>query len=397
MKSSAVRPLTGLALIVVIGLIVALAVGLFRGSFTETVPVTVISDRAGLVMNPDAKVKMRGVQVGTVESIEARPDGSAALNLAMDPDQLRLIPENVNVDIESSTVFGAKFVNMVPPADPSSQKLRPGQVIQSQHVMVEINTVFQQLVQVLDKIDPVKLNQTLGAIATAFNGRGEKFGKTLTDFNAFLAKIEPSLPNLSHDIEAAVPTLTAYADAAPDLITTASSATKISNTIVDQQHQLDEFLVSSIGLADVGNEVIGGNRQALTEVLHLLVPTTDLLSRYHESLWCGIAGLGNFSKWPQLRLPGVVVSAGLTLGVERYRYPGDLPKVAAKGGPYCKELGLPDVPPEFRAPFIVADVGSNPNKYGNQGILLNSDALKQWLFGPLDGPPRNTAQIGMPG
>ena len=84
--------------------------------------------------------------------------------------------------------------------------------------MVEINTVFQQLVQVLDKIDPAKLNQTLGAIATAFNGRGEKFGKTLTDFNAFLAKIEPSLPNLSHDIEAAVPTLSAYADAAPDLV-----------------------------------------------------------------------------------------------------------------------------------------------------------------------------------
>ena len=115
-------------------------------------------------------------------------------------------------------MFGAKFVELVPPANPSPQKLRAGQVIQSQHVMVEINTVFQQLVQVLDKIDPAKLNQTLGAIATAFNGRGEKIGQTLTDFNAFLAKIEPSLPNLSHDIEAAVPTLNAYADAAPDLV-----------------------------------------------------------------------------------------------------------------------------------------------------------------------------------
>ena len=93
----------------------------------------------------------------------------------------------------------------------------------------------------------------------------------------------------------------------------------------------------------------------------------------------------------------MVVSAGLTLGVERYRYPADLPKVAAKGGPYCKELGLPDVPPEVRAPFIVADVGSNPNRYGNQGILLDSEGLKNWLFGPIDGPPRNTAQIGMPG
>jgi virulence factor Mce-like protein len=386
-----------LALIVFLGLIFALAVGLFRGSFTKTEPVTVLSDRAGLVMNPDAKVKMRGVQVGTVESIESRPDGTAALHLAMDPSQLHLIPSNVNVDIESSTVFGAKFVNMVPPAEPSTQKLRPGQVIQGQHVMVEINTVFQQLVQVLDKIEPTKLNQTLGAIATAFNGRGEQIGKTLTDFNAFLAKIEPSLPNLSHDIEAAVPTLNAYADAAPDLVSTVQSTTQLSRSIVDEQQNLDEFLVSSIGLADVGNDVIGGNRQALTDVLHLLVPTTDLLNRYHEALWCGIAGLGTFAKFPPLSLPGVVVSAGLTLGVERYRYPADLPKVAAKGGPYCKELGLPEVAPEFRAPFIVADVGSNPNRYGNQGILLNSEGLKNWLFGPIDGPPRNSAQIGMPG
>jgi phospholipid/cholesterol/gamma-HCH transport system substrate-binding protein len=399
MKSSAVRPLTGLAMIVVIGLIVALAIGLFQGSFTKTEPVTVISDRAGLVMNKDAKVKMRGVEVGKVDSIESRPDGKAALRLAMNPSQLQLIPANVNVNIESPTVFGAKFVNMVPPDDPSPQKLRPGQVIQSQHVVVEINTVFQQLVQVLDKIDPAKLNQTLGAIATAFDGRGEKFGKTLTDFNAFLAKIEPSLPNLSHDLETAAPTLGAYADAAPDLVTAAASTTQISNTIVDQQQELDEFLVASIGLADVGNDVIGGNEPALADVLHVLVPTTELLNRYHESLYCSIAGLGVMANSPPL--PGnnsaVVVSAGLTLGTERYRYPQDLPKVAGKGRPYCKELGLPNVPPEFRVPAIVADVGANPYQYGNQGILLNSAGLKNWLFGPIAGPPRNSAQIGMPG
>lgn len=393
------RPLAGLTTVVFVLAIIALAVGLFRGSFTKTEPVTVISDRAGLVMNPDAKVKMRGVQVGKVDSIEPRADGTAALHLAMDPSQMHLIPSNVNVDIESSTVFGAKFVNMVPPSDPSPQKLRSGQVIASQHVMVEVNTVFQQLVHVLDKIEPAKLNQTLGAIATAFNGRGEKIGKTLTDFNAFLAKIEPSLPNLSHDIEVAVPTLNAYADAAPDLIATAGSAAQISNTLVDQQQQLDEFLVGSIGLADVGNEVIGGNEPALAEVLRLLVPTTELLNRYHDSLNCSIAGLAVFAKSPPL--PGdnnaVVVSASLTLGTERYRYPNDLPKVAAKGRPYCKELGLPDVPPDFRVPAVVADVGANPFQYGNQGILLNSDALKQWLFGPIPGPPRNTAQIGMPG
>ena len=396
--SSYVRPLAGLGLVVALLAVFGLSVALFGGKFTETVPVTVISERAGLVMNPDAKVKMRGVQVGTVKSIDYRPDGTAALQLDMDPSQLHLIPSNVNVDIASSTVFGAKFVQLEAPPKPSAEPLQQGQVLKGDHVTVEINTVFQQLVSVLDAIDPAKLNETLGAIAQAFNGRGEKFGQTLTDFNALLAKIEPSLPNLAHDIEAAVPTLTAYGDAAPDLVSTFENTTTLSNSLVDEQDNLDQFLVSAIGLADLGNEVIGGNRQALTDSLHILLPTTDLLYAYRKSLWCGIGGLVPFAKSPP-QFSGIFVSAGLTLGVERYRYPGDLPKVAAKSGgrDYCAELGLPELEPEFVPPLIVGDVGSNPAQYGNSGILLNSEGLKNWLFGPLDGPPRNTAQIGMPG
>jgi virulence factor Mce-like protein len=398
MSSNAVRPLTGLAMIVAIVAIVALAVSLFRGSWAETVPVTVISDRAGLVMNPDAKVKMRGVQVGQVSSIETKPDGTAALHLAMDKSQMHLIPSNVNVDVSSSTVFGAKFVDLTAPQNPSQDKLREGQVLQGEHVTVEINTVFQQLVNVLEKIDPAKLNETLGAIATAFDGRGEKFGQTLVDFNALLAKIEPSLPNLAHDIEAAVPTFTAYGDAAPDLLSTIQSFTQVSNSIVDEQENLDEFLVSATGLADLGNEVIGGNIQGLDDVTGLLVPTTGLLKTYRKSITCGVGGLVAFSKsGPQYS--GILVNAGLTLGVERYRYPGDLPKVAATSGgaDYCDELKLPTLPPNFVPPMVVGDVGSNPQQYGNAGILLNSEGLKNWLFGPLDGPPRNTSQIGMPG
>lgn len=391
------RPLAGLGLIVALLAILAVAIGLFSGSFTETVPVTVISDRSGLVMNSDAKVKMRGVQVGTVSSIEYLPDGKAALKLDIDPAQLHLIPSNVEVDIASSTVFGAKFVQLQAPPNPTGE-LQRGQVLTGDHVTVEVNTVFQQLVQVLDKVDPTQLNETLGAIAQAFNGRGEKFGQTLSDFNAMLAKLEPSLPNLEHDIEVSVPAFSAYADAAPDLVSTVENTTTLSASIVDEQHNLDQFLVSSIGLADLGNEVVGGNRTALTDTLDLLVPTTDLLRAYRRSLWCGIGGLVPFAKsGPQFS--GVMVSAGLTLGVERYRYPGDLPKVAATSGgrDYCEELGLPEMPAEFVPPLIVADVGSNPAQYGNAGILLNSEGLKNWLFGPLDGPPRNTAQIGMPG
>jgi len=388
-------PLLGLITVVSICLIFAVAVGLFQGSFTETVPVTVISQRAGLVMNTDAKVKMRGVQVGKVASIESLPNGQAAIHLAMDPSQLHFIPGNVLVDIASSTVFGAKSIQLLEPAQPSAQRLHGGQTLQGQHVMVEINTVFQQLVSVLAQIDPPKLNESLGALAQAFSGRGTKLGQALSDFDSFLAKLEPSLPAFRHDLAVLPAVANAYADAAPDLVKTAANATRISKTIVDEQHNLDALLISAIGLADIGNDVLSTNRQPLTDVMHLLVPTTDLTNEYHEVLTCSFGGLIHISHGAPLSEPSINISASLTLGAERYRYPTNLPKVAATGGPRC--VGLPKLPFNTNPTQLITDTGSDPAGYGNPQVLINSDLLKQLLYGPVAGPPRNPAQIGQQG
>ncbi|HET9876982.1 MAG TPA: MCE family protein [Mycobacterium sp.] len=385
----------GLATILAVVGVVAVAVVLFQGGLIPTVSVTVLSPRAGLVMNPDAKVKMRGVQVGKVASIESRADGQAALHLAMDPSQLPLIPGNVLVDITSSTVFGAKFVRLVPPAEPSFQSLRAGQVLDSEHVTVEPNTVFQQLTSVLSKIEPVKLNETLGALASGLNGRGENIGRMLSDFDALLAELDSSRPALNHDLTVAPEVLNTYADAAPDLVKTEDNVIPVSQTVVDEQNNLDAVLLSTIGLADTGNEVLGANWEPLTSVLHLMVPTTDLLNEYHEAVTCGIGGAARMANEPPAQKPGINLSIGLDFGTERYRYPDDLPRVAAKGGPQC--VDLPDLPFGGHPPFVVADVGSNPFKYGNQRLVWDSDLIKQWLFGPIGGPPRNSAQVGQPG
>ena len=390
------RPLAGLLTVLALIMAVVVSVGLFRGSFTESVPVTVVADRAGLVMYPNAKVKLHGAEVGKVDSIEHLPGGGAALHLAIDPDSVPAIPANVGAEISSSTVFGSKFVELVPPAQPSAQNLRAGTRIQGgDKVTVELNTVFEKLVSVLSQVEPAKLNQTLGAFSKSLNGRGQKFGQTLVDLDSALANLNPALDNLNHVLEVSPTVFNAFADASPDLLTTLGNASRLSDTVVDQQSSLDALLLSAIGLADIGTDVLTENRQPLADVVHLLVPTTDLTNQYNPALTCGIAGLLPLANGPGTPMPGATLLQGFFLGRERYRYPSNLPKVAATGGPQCTDL--PNVGYEQRPPYVVTDIGANQAQYGNQGILLNSDALTQVLFGPLDGPPRNTAQIGMPG
>lgn len=161
-----------LILFAVIGVAVLVTAVSFTGSLRSTVPVTLAADRSGLVMDSGAKVMMRGVQVGRVAQIgriEWAQNG-ASLRLEIDPDQIRYIPANVEAQISATTAFGAKFVDLVMPQNPSRARLSAGAVLHSKNVSTEINTVFENVVDLLNMIDPLKLNAVLTAVADAVRG-----------------------------------------------------------------------------------------------------------------------------------------------------------------------------------------------------------------------------------
>ncbi|MFD4367321.1 MCE family protein [Rhodococcus sp. NPDC058521] len=353
-----------LAALVMVGSLVALvavALTMFSGGFTKTTPVTVTADRAGLVMEPDAKVKLLGVEVGRVGSIEHSEEG-AILNLDMKPDMMSLIPANSEVEIKSTTVFGAKYVNFVMPKDPSSKHLSAGATIGSKSVTVEFNTVFQHLSDVLAQVQPEKLNATLGAVASALRGRGDELGQVLEQGDQYLKKINPSLPQLQEDLAKAARVSNLYADTAPDLLHTVDNVTAIGNTVVDEQANLDSLLLNVIGLADNANGVITENEQNLVSALDLLEPTTDLLAEYSPAITCFIQGLNNARPLGEAifggNQEGIALNASFMYGMDAYEYPRDLPKVNATGGPNC--WGLPNPDPNVHADFVVTDTGTVP-------------------------------------
>ena len=322
-----------------------------------------ISQRAGLVMNPDAKVKMRGVQVGKVASIEPLPDGQAALHLAMDP--VAAASDSGQRRRRHRLVDGVRREVRRAECRPQTRRRRPlqaGQVLDGEHVTVEINTVFEQLVSVLsqDRSRQAQRDARRDRQGVQRSRRQVRPDAGRPRSAAGQARTR-ACPTSSHDIEVAPTVLNAYADAAPDLMSTVDNATRISDTIVDEQQNLDALLVSAIGLADVGNDVLGEQPAAADRcrcTCWCRPPTCSTSTT--QALNCGLARLVPLATGPPLPDAGCRAAAVvLHLGVERYRYPANLPKVAATGGPQC--IDLPEGAASRRdPPFVVTDIGANP-------------------------------------
>ena len=153
---------------------------------------------------------------------------------------------------------------------------------------VEFNSVFEHLSDVLAKIEPEKLNPTLGAISTALNGRGESLGEVLELGDTYLKKMNPVLPQLQEDLVGAADVTNLYADVAPDLMRILDNATATSGSIVAEQANLDLLLLNVTGLADTGNALLTDNEQNLTTALDTLTATTTLLDKYSSGLTCFI-------------------------------------------------------------------------------------------------------------
>lgn len=382
-------------------------VAVFAGTFDRYVPVTLTSDRAGLVMETGAKVKLRGVQVGRVASV-AGGSRSVRLNLEIFPDQVTHIPANVGAEIAATTAFGAKYVELTYPDDPSTKPLAAGMVLQSRNVTTEVNTVFDNLVGLVDQIDVTKLSSVLGALAEGVRGQGERIGRATVDANEVLLSINPRMETIAADWRSFKGFSDAYGAAAQDILKTLDAASTTGETIANHADDLDALLLNTIGFSNGGIDLIAPNKDNLVKSINVLEPTTTLLLKYNPVYTCLLVGtkyLLDNGGYENIGGNGrsIVQDAGLLLGDDPYRYPENLPVVNAKGGPGgtpgCGSL--PDVSKKMPVRYLVTDTGfgtgldlrPNPG-IGFPGLVNHFPATKavpeppkiRYEGGPAPGP-----------
>jgi phospholipid/cholesterol/gamma-HCH transport system substrate-binding protein len=352
-----------LLLLVILCLLVFVSMSLFAGTFTSYVPVTLTSDRSGLVMDSGAKVKMRGVPVGRVASIKGGAN-PVRLQLEIFPDQVKYIPANVEARIRATTAFGAKYVDLVLPPDPSTQRIAAGAVIASENVSTEVNTVFQNLTNVLHEVDPAKLNAVLTAFSDGLRGQGPAIGQATTDANQVLLAVNTRAQALQHDWRSLQGFSDTYGAAAPNILSLLDSLSTTSTTITEHGSELDSLLLNISGFADSGIALLGPNKDNFVNAINTLEPTTRLLEKYSPELTCMLVGGANYVKDNGFATAGgngksLIIDAALLLGDDIYRYPDNLPIVGAKGGPGGKPGcgSLPDVSKNWPLRALVTNTG----------------------------------------
>lgn len=351
-----------LILLLLIAVALWLTFALFFGTFKSHETVTLTSDRAGLVMETNSKVKLRGVQVGRVSAIEGGSE-PVALKLEIDKDKIGHIPGNVEAQIRATTVFGAKYVDLIYPPDPKGQ-LQAGQVIRSRNVTVEANTVFQNVVALIDRVDVAKLNSTLSALADGVRGLGPQIGEATTAANQVLLQLNPRSDTIAEDWRTLKRFNDTYSAAAGDIVTTLDALSTTSTTIADRATQLDTLLMSTIGLSNSGISLLAPNQANLIKGINVLRPTTDLLYKYSPEYTCLLTGAKTLLDTGGYEGPGgngrtLVLDVGLSLGDDPYHYPDNLPVIGAKGGPGGKPScgSLPDVAKNWPVRNLVTNTG----------------------------------------
>ncbi|TFV57205.1 MCE family protein [Mycobacterium sp. PS03-16] len=364
----------GALALVAVGAVAAVISMAFRGEFTESTTLTVLSSRAGLVVDPGAKVTFNGVEIGRVAriaTVDSDGRAEAALTLEVAPRFLSAIPANVIADVTASTVFGNKYVSLRSPDVPAAHRLSPGDEIRAATVTTEFNTLFETVVALAERVDLVKLNQTLAATAEALTGLGDRFGDALTDSDAVLADLTARMPELRADLMGVAELADIYAAASPALWDGLDDAVRTSVTVYAQRSALDRALLAAAGFGTVGADPVERAGPYLVRGSVDLQPTTKLLDDYRGMIFCTIRNFHDVAPEIHRTLGGdngyALRAAGTVLGAGNpYVYPDNLPRINARGGPGGRPGCWQKITRElWPHPYLVMDTGYSIAPYNH--------------------------------
>lgn len=355
----------GVVYLVTVALLVALAIAVYLKAFTPVTKVTLVAERAGLQLAELGDVRFNGVLVGQVRDISQTGD-EARIVLALEPESARAIPGDVEAEILPTTLFGQKYVALVPGATGGPAGLRDGTVIPPErvHTSVELSRVLNRLFPLLRSVRPADLSATLSALATALNGRGEEIGSSLDRLDTYLTAMNVHLPTLQEDLRLVASVADTYRVSADDLLAALADLTVTARTVRERRADLPPLLDGVTSMSGVGADLLEQNEVNAIRATRLSVPLMALLEKYSPEYNCLLRGIAAYKPVLADTFEGGRVKQFIEFPTTQVRGydQRDIPEYTDKRGPRC--WGLPDNPP---VPWPGLDLSNGTNLDSRKG------------------------------
>jgi phospholipid/cholesterol/gamma-HCH transport system substrate-binding protein len=181
--------LVGLVAAVLMSALAAVLLAYGRGEFDDTYELHGVfpSSSQGIFTDGGTEVKMRGVNIGTVRGVELLPDGRVDVRFSI-REGVR-VPATAAVRIEPLSVFGPKFVDVVPrPGEGAGPVLAPGAQLAKATTGTDLTDVLDEAGSLFDAVDATDLVTIVSETARALSGRGDTLGRGI-DAGSELAEV----------------------------------------------------------------------------------------------------------------------------------------------------------------------------------------------------------------
>jgi phospholipid/cholesterol/gamma-HCH transport system substrate-binding protein len=281
------RVVTGIA-VILIGLIVAAAIFVVRQTFFRPKTITAYFTSATAIY-PGDEVRVSGVKVGTVASIE--PQGSQA-KLVMNVDRDVPIPADAKAVIVAQNLVASRYVQLAPAYRASGPTMPDGAVIPLERtaVPVEWDEVKAQLMRLATDLGPTSgvsttsLGRFIESSANALEGNGDKLRQTITQLSGVGRILANGSGNIVDIIKNLQTFVTALRDSNRQIVSFQNRLATLTSVLDASRSELDAALKDlSFAVGEV-QRFIAGSRNQTAEAIQRLANVTQNLVDHQRDL-----------------------------------------------------------------------------------------------------------------
>jgi phospholipid/cholesterol/gamma-HCH transport system substrate-binding protein len=177
--------LLGLVGLTVLALLASYGVRYSFGAYDPGYELTARFEGAGQNLDTQSVVKLRGVDVGQVESISLGDDDRAVVELRIEPDVD--VPASAVAVIRPISIFGPKFIDLIPgPGEAEGPYLAEGDEITHTRPALELTDILGDANELLEAVDPQDLTTILHTFAEGVDGLDQEIAESITNARTVL-------------------------------------------------------------------------------------------------------------------------------------------------------------------------------------------------------------------